>query len=75
MHTVRVGDSTCGVQREAQRDICETSGLEQHYGSLILLGVFVALLAWAVTFGAMVWNLWRLFQRPAARSGTYPTAG
>jgi len=51
MHTVRVGDSTCGVQREAQRDICETSGLEQHYGALILLGVFVALLALGAAVG------------------------
>ena len=57
IQSVRIGDSTCGAAEERLRDVCSTSGGDQHNYALLVLGVFAALLA----FGAAVGR-----SRPAA---------
>jgi peptidoglycan/LPS O-acetylase OafA/YrhL len=57
IQSVRIGDSTCGAAEQQLRNICHTSGGEQHSWSLLVLGVFTALLS----FGAAVGR-----SRPAA---------
>jgi hypothetical protein len=57
IQSVRIGDSTCGAAEERLRDICSTSGGDQHNYALLVLGLFTALLA----FGAAVGR-----SRPAA---------
>jgi hypothetical protein len=52
IHSVRVGATTCGALDTAQqRDICDTTGLEQHAGALIVLGAFAGLLAFGAGLG------------------------
>ena len=57
IQSVRIGDSTCGAAEERLRDICSTSGGDQHNYALLVLGLFTAVLA----FGAAVGR-----SRPAA---------
>jgi uncharacterized membrane protein YtjA (UPF0391 family) len=57
IQSVRIGDSTCGAAEERLRDVCSTSGGDQHNYALLVLGLFTALLA----FGAAVGR-----SRPAA---------
>ena len=57
IQSVRIGESTCGAAEERLRDVCSTGGGEQHNWSLLVLGIFAALLA----FGAAVGR-----SRPAA---------
>jgi hypothetical protein len=46
IHEVKVGASTCGALDTAQqRDICDSTGIEQHGGALLVLGLFAAVLA------------------------------
>ena len=49
IHSVRLGDTTCGAADAADRDTCLTSGGEQHGYALIGL----ALLTVLMTFGAV----------------------
>jgi hypothetical protein len=57
IQSVRIGESSCGAAEQGVRDICETSGAEQHHYALLLLAVLTAFLA----FGAAVGR-----SRPAA---------
>jgi hypothetical protein len=57
IQSVRIGDSTCGAAEERLRDICSTSGGDQHNYALLVLGLFALLLS----FGAAVGR-----SRPAA---------
>jgi peptidoglycan/LPS O-acetylase OafA/YrhL len=57
IQSVRIGESTCGAAEKSVRDVCHTTGGEQHNYSLLVLGAFAALLA----FGAAVGR-----SRPAA---------
>jgi peptidoglycan/LPS O-acetylase OafA/YrhL len=57
IQSVRIGNSTCGAAEQQLRNICHTSGGEQHNWALLVLGVFTALLS----FGAAVGR-----SRPAA---------
>src|SRR5688500_10261496 len=51
IQSVRIGESTCGAAEERLRDVCETGGGEQHNWSLLVLGVFTALLAIGAALG------------------------
>jgi hypothetical protein len=57
IQSVKIGESSCGAAEQGVRDICETSGAEQHHYALLLLAVLTAFLA----FGAAVGR-----SRPAA---------
>jgi hypothetical protein len=57
IQSVRIGDSTCGAAEERLRDVCSTSGGDQHNYALLVLGLFALVLS----FGAAVGR-----SRPAA---------
>jgi hypothetical protein len=51
IQSVRIGDSTCGAAEERLRNICETSGGEQHNYALLVLGILAAVLAFGTAVG------------------------
>jgi peptidoglycan/LPS O-acetylase OafA/YrhL len=51
IQSVRIGDSTCGAAEERLRDVCDTGGGEQHNWSLLVLGLFAALLTVGAALG------------------------
>ena len=51
IQSVRIGESTCGAAEEEVRNVCTTSGGEQHNYSLLVLGVLAALLAFGAAVG------------------------
>jgi hypothetical protein len=51
IQTVRVGESSCGATEASVRDICETTGSEQHHWALLLLGVVTLLLVFGAAIG------------------------
>jgi hypothetical protein len=51
MHSVRLGDSTCGAADPADRDTCLTHGGEQHGYALIVLGLLTMLMTGGAVFG------------------------
>jgi peptidoglycan/LPS O-acetylase OafA/YrhL len=51
IQSVRIGESTCGAAEERLRDVCSTGGSEQHNWSLLVLGIFAALLAFGAAVG------------------------
>jgi hypothetical protein len=51
IQSVRIGESTCGAAEERLRDICQTTGGEQHNYSLLVLGAFAAVLAFGASVG------------------------
>jgi hypothetical protein len=57
IQSVKIGESSCGAAEQGVRDICETSGGEQHHYALLLL----ALLTLFLSFGAAIGR-----SRPAA---------
>jgi hypothetical protein len=48
---VRIGASSCGATEQGVRDICETTGAEQHHWALLLVAALTAVLAFGAAIG------------------------
>jgi hypothetical protein len=51
IQSVRIGESSCGAAEQGVRDICETSGAEQHHYALLLLALLTAFLSFGAAVG------------------------